>query len=188
MMFTKKVRVELKRSFLKLLTLKFFSESGKCTAEKLKKKFGFPQSTLYKFLGKLEEENLIIRDGKQEGENNHSLINYRSTDSLNEFLFFIKRDIMEFLKKFCKNSIENDVSLEIMRDEIAKFKYDIIPNIIILIKEYLDQLKSQKDINTDFFRNLEEYMYDRVKSIIEYPFLRALISDSPEKSKVREHT
>ena len=71
---------------------------------------------------------------------------------------------------------------------IAKFKDDIIPNIIILIKEYLDQLKSQKDINTDFFRNLEEYMYDRVKSIIEYPFLRALISDSPKKSKVREHT
>ncbi len=61
-----------------------------------------------------------------------------------------------------------------MRDVIAKFKDDIIPNIRILIKEYLDQLKSQKDIKTDFFRNLEEYMYDNIKSIIEYPFLRDL--------------
>lgn len=188
MKFTNKVRDELKKNFLLLQTLKFLSESESITAEKLKKKFGFPKSTLYKFLGKLEEENLIIRDGKQEGENNHSLINYRSTDNLNEFLFFIKRDIMEFLKKFCKNSIENDVSLEIMRDVIAIFKYNIMPNIITQTKEYFDQLKSQKDINTNFFRNLEEYMYDHVKSIIEYPFLRALISDSPEKSKVREHT
>jgi hypothetical protein len=61
-----------------------------------------------------------------------------------------------------------------VRDVIAKFKDDIIPNIRILIKEYLDQLKSQKDIKTDFFRNLEEYMYDNIKSIIEYPFLRDL--------------
>jgi len=181
-MITKKFRTDLIRRFLKIQTLKFFSEKETCTAEKLMKKFDFSQSSLYKFLGDLEEENLIIRDGKQEGENNHSLIVYHSTDSMDEFLFFIKRDLMEVLKRLCNNSIEHEVCLEIMREVIAEFKYVIMLNIITQIKEYLDQLTSQKDVNPDFFRNLEEYMYDHIKSIIEYPFLRDIISDSPQKS------
>ena len=187
------ISVELKRILNKLLCLKFLYEKKsnkkdkKCTYEELRTQgFEFPISTFYRYLTEWEKGNLIIKNRLSQGEKNYSHINYCSTDDLSEFLFFIKQEIMEFLKKFCKNSPEDDVSLEITRDVVAKFKYNIIPHIVAQIKDYLDQLKSQED-DIDF-KGIEEQMFEQVKSIIEYPFLRNLISESSQRWRVREPT
>jgi len=188
-----KISVELNKILNKLLCLKFLYEKKsnekdkKCTYEELRDQgFEFPTSTFYRYLTEWEKGNLIIKNRLSQGKKNYFHINYCSTDDLSEFLFFIKQEIMEFLKKFCKSSPEEDVSLEIMRDVVAKFKYNIIPHIVAQIKDYLDKLKSQED-DIDF-KGLEEQMFEQVKSIIEYPFLIDLISESSQRWRVREPT
>ncbi len=95
---------------------------------------------------------------------------------------------MEFLKKFYKKSIEKDYYLEKMRELMGEFDDKIIPNIITQVKEDLAITNSQKITNTDFFKNLEDQIYYSVKSIVEKPFLKELVSKVSQRRRAREQT
>lgn len=185
----KKFRDSIIRIFQKLLTLGYLSENKGCTCKELRNQgFGIPLSTIYKYLNEWEEENLIIKDGISREEKDYSHFNFSGTDSLSEFLSRIDQDIMEFLKEFYKKSIEKDYYLEKMRELMGEFEDKIIPNIIAQVKEDLAITNSQKITNTDFFKNLEDQIYHSVKSIVEKPFLKELVSKVSQRQRAREQT